>query len=178
MVCLATMASIRLSSARASSSRPISIGDDFDPHRCAQPRLVVQGAVRPFDGFDRRLGLVAHRVGTSSGHPGVSRVRVERQGAIESRRRHRRLAGQAKQRPGSLRNRFGVAALDFERLSGKAAGLTDVLIRQCSPPVSPLMSPARGEQSPGRGVGRIDRQRLPGEGDRLGKTARDGLSEG
>jgi hypothetical protein len=36
---------------------------------------------------------------------------------IESRRRHRRLAGQDKQRKGSLPNRFGVIALGFERLS-------------------------------------------------------------
>ena len=100
MVSLGSMASIRLSSARASSSRPRwAIGDDFDPHRCDDARLVVQGAVgpfdrlfeaprgemsesdingvakgirieraqtaRPFDGFDRRLGLVAQRVDIS-----------------------------------------------------------------------------------------------------------------
>ena len=41
----------------------------------------------------------------------------------------RRLAGQEKQRPGSLRNRFGVIALGFERLAGQAAGFADVLIR-------------------------------------------------
>ena len=73
---------------------------------------------RPFDGFDRRLGLVAHRVDNPSGRPGASRVRVARQGAIESRRRHRRLAGQEKQCPRSLMNRFRVVALGFERLSG------------------------------------------------------------
>jgi hypothetical protein len=48
----------------------------------------------------------------------VSRVWVQRQGAIQSRRRYRRLAGQVKERVGSLRNRFGVIALGFERLSG------------------------------------------------------------
>jgi hypothetical protein len=52
----------------------------------------------------------------------VSRVRVERQGAVESRRRHRRLAGQKKQRVGSLPNRVGVIALGFKRLAGQAAG--------------------------------------------------------
>ena len=102
--------------------------DDFHPHRCDRARLVVQGAVgpfdrlfeaprgdmsasgiagvekgirveraqtaRPFDGFDRRVGLVAPCVDIPSDQPGVSRVRVERQRAIESRRRDRRLAGQ------------------------------------------------------------------------------------
>ena len=129
----------------------MGIGDDFDPHRRDQARLVMQGAVGPFDrqfealrdemsgsnirgvekgirieraqaarpfhGFDRRLGLVAQRVDTPPDHPGVSRIGVERQGAIE-RRRHRRLAGEDKQRKGSLPNRFGVIALGFERLSG------------------------------------------------------------
>ena len=73
---------------------------------------------RRLGGFDRRLGLVAQRVDIPSEQPGVSRVWVERQRAIESRRRHRRLAGQVKQRPGSLPNRLGVIALGFERLSG------------------------------------------------------------
>jgi hypothetical protein len=64
----------------------------------------------PFDGFDRRFGLVAQRVDIPSDKPRVSRIRVERQGAIESRR-HRHLAGQEKQRPGSLPNRFGVECI-------------------------------------------------------------------
>jgi len=59
-------------------------------------RIERAQAARPFDGFDRCLGLVAQRVDMPSHHPGVRRVRVERQGAIESRRRHRRLAGQKK----------------------------------------------------------------------------------
>jgi len=95
----------------------MSIGDGFDPHRRNQARLVVQGAVGPFDRlfeaprgevsdsdikggdvgqriewaqtarplarFDCRVGLVARRVDTPSGQPGVSGVRVERQGAID-----------------------------------------------------------------------------------------------
>jgi hypothetical protein len=66
------------------------------------------------------------RVYTPSDQPGVSRVWVERQGAIESRRRQRRLADQEKQRPGTPANRFGVIALGFERLSGQATGFADV----------------------------------------------------
>ena len=104
-------------------------------------RIERAQAARPFDGFDRRLGLIAPRVDNPSGQPGVSRVRVERQGAIESRRRHRRLAGQEKQRQGSLPNRLGVIALGFERLSGQTAGFADVLIRQRSPSLSPLQHP-------------------------------------
>jgi hypothetical protein len=65
-------------------------------------------------------------VDIASGHPGVSRVWAERQGAIESRR-HRRLASQPKKRHGSLPNRFGVIALGFERLSRQSAGLPDIV---------------------------------------------------
>src|SRR6516164_8725384 len=90
-------------------------------------RIERAQTARPFNGCDRLLGLVARRVDMASGPPGVSRVRVERQGAIESRRRHRRLAGQPKQRPGSLPNRFGVIARGFERLSSQAAGFGDVV---------------------------------------------------
>ena len=133
-------------------------------------RIERAQTARPFDGFDRRLGLVAQRVDVPSDQPGVSRVWVERQGAIESRRRHRRLAGHEKRRPGGLRNRFGVIALGFERLSCQAAGFADVLIRQRSPPLNPLHPAAPADQSRGRGVGGIDRQRLPGEDDRLGKA--------
>jgi hypothetical protein len=89
-------------------------------------RIERAQTARPFDGFDRRLGLVAQRVDIPSDQQGVSRVWVERQGAIESRRRHRRLAGQEKQRPGSLPNRFGVIALGVERLSGQVDCLGDV----------------------------------------------------
>jgi hypothetical protein len=63
-----------------------------------------------------------------SDHPSVSRVWVDRQHAIQSRR-HRRLAGQEKQRTGSLTNRIGVIAPGFERLSGQADGLGDVVSR-------------------------------------------------
>ena len=82
-------------------------------------RIERAQTARPFDGFDRRLGLVAHCVDSPSHHPGVSRVWVERQGAIDSRRRERCLAGQEKQRRGSPANRFGVVALHFERLAGR-----------------------------------------------------------
>jgi len=133
-------------------------------------RIERAQAARPFDGFDRRLGLVAQRVDVPSGRPGVSRVWVQRQGAIESLRRQRRLAGQVKQRPGSLLNRFGIVALRVERLSGQAAGFGDVFIRQRTPPVSPLGPPTRAHQSRGWRVGRIDRQRLPREDDRLDKA--------
>ena len=125
---------------------------------------------RPFDGFDRRFGLIAQRVDIPSDQPGVSRVRVERQGAIESRYRHRRLAAQVEQRPASLPNRLGVIALGFERLSRQATGFGDVLIRECSPSLKPLQPPTPADQSRGRCVGRIDRQRLPREDDRLGKA--------
>ena len=81
---------------------------------------------RPFDGFDRRLGLVAVPVDMPSDQPGVRRVRIDRRGAIENRRRHRHLAGEAKQRPGSLPERFGVITLGFERLAGQSAGFGDV----------------------------------------------------
>ena len=86
----------------------------------AEKRIRIERAqtAHPFRGFDRRLGLIAGRVDIRSRHPGVRRVRVERQRAIERRRRHRRLASQEKQRVGSLPNRFGVIALGFERLSG------------------------------------------------------------
>ena len=84
----------------------MSIGGDLDPHRSDRARLVVQGAVGPFDrlfeasrgemsdadisgvtkgqrikwaqtacpfnGFDRRVGLVANRVDKPSEPPGVS----------------------------------------------------------------------------------------------------------
>src|SRR6516165_8131611 len=83
-------------------------------------RIERAQTARPFDGFDRRFGLVARRVDMPSGQPGVSRVRVKRQGAIETRRRQRYLAGQEKQRPGGLPNRIGVIALGFERLSRQA----------------------------------------------------------
>ena len=89
-------------------------------------RIERAQTARPLAGSNRRLGLVAQRVDIPSGQPGVSRVRVARQGAVKSRRRHRRLAGQVKQRKGSLPNRFGVIALRFERLSGQAAGFADV----------------------------------------------------
>ena len=115
----------------------------------------------------QRQGL---RVDIRPVHPGVSRVWVERQRAIESRHRHRRLAGQVKQRPGSLPNRFGVIALGFERLSGQAAGFADVLIRQSSPPLIPLMRPTPADHGCGRRVRGIDRQCLTGKGDRLGKA--------
>jgi len=128
-------------------------------------------AARPFAGFDRRLGLVAKRVDLSPCHPGVRRVWVERQGAIESRRRHRRLAGEDKQRPGSLPNRFGVIALRLECLSRQAAGFADVAIRQRPPPPNPLPPPAPADQSRGRRVGGIDHERLPGEDDRLGNAS-------
>ena len=89
---------------------------------------------------------------------------------LESRRRHHRIASQETQRPGSLPNRFGVVALGFERLSGQAAGFADVVSGQCSPPLHPLLPPAPADQSRGREVGGIDRQRLPGEDDCLGKA--------
>ena len=89
---------------------------------------------------------------------------------LESRRRHHRIASQETQRPGSLPNRFGVVALGFEHLSGQAAGFADVLIRQCSPPLKPLQPPTPADHGCGRCVGRIDRQRLLGEDDRLGKA--------
>jgi len=133
-------------------------------------RIERAQTARPFDGLDRRLGLVAQRVDTPSSQPSVRRVRIECQGAIESRRRHRRLAGQQKQRVGGPTNRFGVIALGFERLSGQAAGFGDVVSGQCSPPLHPLRPPAPADQSRGRRVGRIDRQRLPGKDDCLGKT--------
>ena len=104
-------------------------------------RIERAQTARPFDGFDRRVGLVAMRPDIPSGQRGVSRVRVERQGAIERRRRHRRLAGEDKQRPGSLPNRFGVIARGFERLSGQAAGFGDVVGSQRSPPLNPLLRP-------------------------------------
>ena len=100
----------------------------------------------------------------------MGRVRVERQGAIEGHLRQRRLAGQQKQRVGSLVNRFGIIALGFERLSRQAAGFADLLSRQCSPRLNPLRRSAPADQSRGQGVGRIDRQRLPGEDDCLGKA--------
>ena len=89
---------------------------------------------------------------------------------LESRRRHHRIASQETQRPGSLPNRFGVVALGFEHLSGQAAGFADVLIRQCSPPLKPLQPPTPADHGCGRCVGRIDRQRLPREDDRLGEA--------
>ena len=89
-------------------------------------RIERAQTARSFDGLDRRLGLVARRVDIPSGHPGVSRVWVERQGAIKSRRSHRRLAGQPKQRHRSQPNCFGDIALGFERLSRQPAGFADV----------------------------------------------------
>src|SRR5262249_19364826 len=56
------------------------------------------------------------------------------------------------------------------RLARQAAGFADVLIRQRSPSLTPLMPPAPADQSRGRRVGRIDRQCLPGEDDRLGNA--------
>ena len=42
---------------------------------------------RPFDGFDRRVGLVSPCVDIPSDQPGMSRIGVERQGAIEPKLR-------------------------------------------------------------------------------------------
>ena len=92
-------------------------------------RIERAQTARPFSGFDRRLGLVARRVDKSSNRTGASRVWVERQDAVESRRRHRRLSGEDKQRAGSLANRLGVIAPSFERQAGQAAGLDDVVSR-------------------------------------------------
>ena len=89
---------------------------------------------------------------------------------LESRRRHHRIASQETQRPGSLPNRFGVVALGFEHLSGQAASFADVLIGQRSPSLNPLLGATPADQSCGRRVGRIDRQRPAGEVDRLGKA--------
>src|SRR6516164_5909122 len=47
-------------------------------------------AARPFEGCDRRLRLVAHRMDNPFARPGESRVWVASKGAIESRHRHRR----------------------------------------------------------------------------------------
>ena len=91
-----------------------------------------------------------------------------RQGAVESRRRHRRLAGQQKQRVGGLQNRFGVIALGFQRLSGQADGFGHVVSGQRSPPLNPLQPSAEADQGRCRRVGGIDRQRLLGKDDRLG----------
>jgi len=41
-------------------------------------RIERAQAARPFDGFDRRLGLVAQRVDTPPDHPCSSRIRIER----------------------------------------------------------------------------------------------------
>src|SRR5205085_12687329 len=160
MVTLGSMASSRLSSARASSRCPrwalaatlVRIAETLRGWSCkgaAGPfdrlfeasrgemgdadssgiekgiRIERTQTARAFEGLDRRLRLVAQRVDMPSDQPGVSRVWVERQGAIKSRRRHRHLAGQEKQRPGSLPNRFGVITLGFERLSRQAAGFAD-----------------------------------------------------
>ena len=133
-------------------------------------RIERAQAARPFDGFDRRLGLVAQRVDVPSGRPGVSRVRVEREGAVESRHRQRRLAGEEKQRPGGLPNRFGVIPIGFERLSGQAAGLDDVVGSQRSPPLQPLQGATPADHGCSRRVERIDRQRLPGKDNRLGNA--------
>jgi len=133
-------------------------------------RIERAQTARSFDGLDRHLGLVARRVDIPSGHPSVSRVWVERQGAIESRRRHRRLAGQPKQRQGSLPNRFGVIALGFKRLSRQAAGFADVVNGQRSPPLNPLHPPTDADHRRRRRVGRIDRQRPAREEHCLGKA--------
>src|SRR5262249_17128638 len=58
----------------------------------------------------------------------------------------------------------------FERLSGEPAGFGDVLLRQRSPSVSRLYHPTPADQSRGRRVGRIDRQRPPREDDCLGNA--------
>jgi len=67
----------------------------------------------------------------------------------------------------SLTQRIHAGRCQFDRLSGQAAGFANVLVRQCSPPLSPLLHPTPADHGCGRRVGRIDRQRLPGEGDRL-----------
>src|SRR6516162_11500688 len=87
---------------------------------------------------------------------------------LESRRRHHRIASQETQRKGSLPNRFGVIALGFEHLSGQAAGFADVVSGQRPPPLNPLQPPTPADQSRGRRVGRVYRQRLPDEDNRLG----------
>ncbi len=127
-------------------------------------------AARSFDRRDGRLGLVARRVDIASGHPGVSCVRVERQGAIERSRRRRRLAGQPEKRHGRLPDRFGVIALGFKRLSRQSAGLADIVSGQRSPSLNPLHPPTDADHRCRRRVRRIDRQRLPGEDDRFAKA--------
>jgi len=101
--------------------------------------------------------------------PGAGRVRVERQRAVESRRRHRRLAGQVKQRPGSLQNRVGVIALGFERLPARRQAS---LMSSCDSAPTPeaAAEPDTSDYGRRRRVGRIDRQRLSGEDDHLGKV--------
>ena len=141
---------------------------DSDDNGADKGILERTQTVRPFDGFDRRFGLVAIRVDMPSAQPGVRRVRIEGQGAVESRRRRLCLAGQEIQRPRSLVNRFSVIAPGFERLSGKAAGFGDVVSGQCASASKPLQPPAEADQSRCRRVGRIDRQRLSGKDDCLG----------
>ena len=62
MVSLGSTASIRLSSVRLVEPVEMGIGGDFDPHRRDIARLVVQGAVGPFDReFEASRGEMSER---------------------------------------------------------------------------------------------------------------------